>query len=115
MIPQFLKPVGDGYYISEYGKLWSSKTKKFLIGFTNGTSRYLYCRIFGNRVPIHRLVAEHWLPPKPKGCDQINHIDGNKYNNHYSNLEWCDATHNNRHRSILQKESVKKYKLGGGH
>lgn len=27
----------------------------------------------------------------------INHIDGNKLNNHYSNLEWCDFYYNNKH------------------
>jgi hypothetical protein len=27
----------------------------------------------------------------------INHIDGNKTNNHISNLEWCTASHNQKH------------------
>lgn len=46
---------------------------------------------------VHRLVM---LAYKYKeGCEdmQVNHIDGNKENNHISNLEWCDSKHNNLH------------------
>ena len=28
---------------------------------------------------------------------EINHIDGNKQNNHYSNLEWCTSAENKQH------------------
>jgi hypothetical protein len=42
---------------------------------------------------IHRLVAEAFL----FGEGQINHIDGNKQNNHVSNLEFCTQRENNIH------------------
>lgn len=42
---------------------------------------------------IHRLVAEAFLV----GEGQINHIDGNKQNNHVSNLEFCTQRENNIH------------------
>jgi hypothetical protein len=42
---------------------------------------------------IHRLVAEAFLI----GEGQINHIDGNKQNNHVSNLEFCTQQENNIH------------------
>lgn len=45
---------------------------------------------------VHRLVAETFIP-NPNKLPQVNHKDGNKLNNHISNLEWCDSTHNNRH------------------
>ncbi|MED1602625.1 NUMOD4 domain-containing protein [Alkalihalophilus marmarensis] len=45
---------------------------------------------------VHRLVALAFLE-KPKGKDYINHIDGDRNNNHVSNLEWCDYKENNNH------------------
>lgn len=45
---------------------------------------------------IHRLVALTWIP-NPENLPQINHKDGNKLNNHVSNLEWCSASHNVKH------------------
>lgn len=52
------------------------------------------------RIATHRLIAltfcesDHDIPVTGLF---VNHIDGNKLNNHASNLEWCTIAENNRH------------------
>lgn len=46
---------------------------------------------------IHRLVAECFLEKPSEGHNQVNHKDGNKENNHKSNLEWVTGERNIRH------------------
>lgn len=45
---------------------------------------------------VHRLVAETFIG-NPNNLPEINHIDGNPFNNHVSNLEFCTKEHNVKH------------------
>lgn len=44
----------------------------------------------------HTLVAGVFICPRPRG-KVINHIDGNKVNNHYTNLEYLTSEENYSH------------------
>lgn len=45
---------------------------------------------------VHRIVAETWIP-NTENKPFVNHIDGNKLNNHVDNLEWVNKQENQRH------------------
>jgi len=46
--------------------------------------------------PIHSLVMQSFIWPRPKGYD-INHKDWNKTNNNLLNLEYCTKSYNLKH------------------
>jgi len=45
---------------------------------------------------VHNLVAQEFCS-NPDDKPEVNHIDGNKLNNHYSNLEWVTRAENLKH------------------
>lgn len=53
---------------------------------------------------VHRLVALAFIP-NLKCLPEVNHIDGNKTNNYWANLEWVSTSDNQKHafRLGLQK------------
>ena len=43
---------------------------------------------------IHRMVAEIYCSGYFEGA-HVDHIDNNRANNHYTNLQWCTKEYNN--------------------
>ena len=49
-------------------------------------------------LPVHRAVALAWVSnPDPELNTIVNHLDGNKLNNFFGNLEWTTYSGNNYH------------------
>jgi len=87
--------------VYEDGTIWrapsgrSGKWEKCIIS-DNGAG-YLSVGVSLKRRYVHRLVATAFLKPPTPEHTQVNHIDGNKSNNHVSNLEWVTPSSNIRH------------------
>lgn len=84
------------YCISSLGVVTNLSTGKVLKG-TSITKNNRYVKIHLDKFyALHRLVAQHFVP-NPGNLPQVNHIDGDRYNNCASNLEWCTARSNVKH------------------
>lgn len=97
---RFIEANSD-YMISDHGRILSFKGKsKLIISSTITSKGYEHVAIRQKGIyvgySVHRLVATAFIP-NPKRLPQVNHLDGNKLNNHVANLEWCDAYDNIMH------------------
>lgn len=85
------------YRIEEDGAIWSYRLGRYLCPTLSGkhTGYYYVCLGDAGRawVSVHKLVASKYLGICPDGME-ISHIDGNSWNNHWSNLEYITHSEN---------------------
>lgn len=104
---EIIKPVPghEGRYsVTSHGRVFSHAYKKYevTVELSQTTHPEGYKRVKfplgypGSNIKTHRLVAMAFHQ-NPNNLPQVNHIDGNKGNNHYLNLEWTDNSGNQRH------------------
>lgn len=90
------------YIITNTGKVYNNfigKEMKFRLiqGYPHVGLRVFDGKISTQKLyKIHRLVAEYFIP-NPNNYPIVNHIDGNKQNSNYLNLEWCTYKQNSEH------------------
>lgn len=93
------------YLISPDGKVFSKLVNRFLKPFKNhmGYSRIGLRTVYGEykNYSIHRIVGEMFLiNPFPDIYNDIDHIFGNKDDNYYKHLQWCDNNQNKYYASM---------------
>lgn len=89
-------PFYTNYLIQNGGLVKSKKTGKILKTRYDkgGRERVNLCQNgLCKTVYIYRLVAETFIP-NPNHYNTVHHIDHDKTNNAWYNLEWCDFTTN---------------------
>ena len=104
------KPIKDfdKYFISNYGRVKSTKYKTERILKTVVSGRCKYVKVILRKdnknytKMVHRLVAEAFLD-NPYNLSEVNHKDENKQNNIVSNLEWISHVDNIRYGNCIEK------------
>lgn len=108
----------EGYEISTYGRVrsfWRGRRPSTLVSLGKvlcaGSNKSGYCNImFKGRKNknVHRLVAETFIS-NLEYLPVVDHIDGNKLNNHISNLRWTNIS-NNRLNSKIDVDNTSGFK-----
>ena len=92
-------PNNTNYLVDDEGFIYSKRFKKKLTPKANWDG-YQRIQIWKDNkchmIGWHRVIAETWIP-NPENKPFVNHVDGNKQNNHPSNLEWCTQKENIQH------------------
>lgn len=87
------------YYITCCGKVFSIKNNIYLKPRIHTKGYLRVCLRNDNKSKdfyIHRLVAKYYIK-NPNNYKEINHIDNDKTNNRFKNLEWCSRSENLKH------------------
>jgi hypothetical protein len=85
-LPKIIRPEGRSYAVGE--RLIKSHVNKYgyvKVPFIKDYKKY--------NKQVHRMVALAFIP-NPENLPQIDHIDGDRQNNHVSNLRWCTILEN---------------------
>ena len=104
---EIFKPIPgyENYQVSTWGRVFNTETGQFLIPTVHDKG-YLRVDLYDKEgskkhMKVHRLVANAFVNnffDKP----QVNHIDGNKQNNSFTNLEWVTDAENKAKRKVLE-------------
>jgi hypothetical protein len=108
------------YKIDERGRVWDEKRERWLVqsicplptkkpGYVS-VGFWLESKKI-KRKYVHRLVAAMYVP-NPEGKPEVNHKDGVKTNNHFSNLEWVTKSENHYHSHRTGLATVSRVNLG---
>ena len=92
------------YFVSTFGRVYSYNTNGFIIGSYRSGYRNISVKLKDNTshtVQVHRLVLLAFYPILHPEKYVVNHINGDKTDNHIWNLEWCTCKENTQHALMM--------------
>lgn len=110
---------GDTYFVSDFGRLKNIKTGLIRkLNFDKDGYTYVTIDLYRRGsvyIKMHRAVAENFIDGDKSL--HVNHKDGNKSNNHYTNLEYVTLQENFNHaikheltKAVITHDDVKEMK-----
>lgn len=108
--------VSKYYVITEDGRVYSKRRDRWLKPRVNLNGYVFYsicCQ--GDRYGVlgafaHTLVALKYIGKPPTEKHEVDHIDNDRGNNHYTNLQW--VTHSQNQLKAFREDGRKSYWLG---
>lgn len=104
----------SGYFISTCGRVKSKRNGDIKALSQRNKNTYVEIQIRikneSKSFKIHRLVAELFIPNNDLQKIEVDHINGDKSNNHVNNLQWITPDDNKRK---AQNMKVLQYNLDG--
>ena len=97
------------YSVSDHGNVRNDETGMILKPGLDGGG-YPFVRLYVNGTPrtckVHRFVALHFCE-NPNDEIEVDHIDIDKINNHFTNLRWVSRSNNLRNKKKKQGTTSK--------
>lgn len=88
-------PLNENYLVTEDGKIYD-KVKKVWLKTRVKDDGYILVTLGGKNERLHRVVCITYHK-NPDNKPEVNHLDGDKGNNHKDNLEWVTSKENKDH------------------
>ena len=97
----------ENYSVSNHGNVRNDETGRILKSASRACYPAICLWLNGNQYfkYVHRLVAQTFCENENNN-NQVDHIDGNKCNNHYLNLRWVNNSQNLRNRKKYKSSST---------
>lgn len=96
----------ENYQVSTWGRV---RNKDKILKPYVTEKGYLKINLYKNgtcsKNRVNRLVAQAFIP-NPDNLPQVDHLDGNKWNNSISNLRWVNNATNRLHAEYLKQMAI---------
>ena len=108
---------GNKYIVRSDGVVTSNVSNKTLKPFGDGKRGYLKVKLYDIygipcTISLHRLIIETHLPIDNYQDMEVDHIDGNIFNNRLDNLRWVSRKENLSHKGKFHhKQHLRRHRI----